>query len=140
MLELSLVGSCSSYESVSLCQQSWESCSLLTLSVQSTLCRQTLSLQGGCTNICLLGDDECPKHGLSQKMCFLCSLHAHLHRLLSEERATQDGSLTSSESQTPPGCTPLFYRGKCLDILSLSWGLSQKLCCFWSLLAHRLQS
>ena len=140
MLELYLVGSCSSYNSVSLCQKSWDSSSLLTLSGQTTLCRQALPLHGRYTDICLLGDDEFSKHGLSQKMCFLCSLRAHLLRLLSEERGMQDGSLTRSEIQSPPGWTPLFCHGKCSDIFSLKWGLFQKLCCFRSLLAHPLLS
>ena len=36
----------------------------------------------------------------------------------SEEHGTQDGSLNSSESQSPPGWTALFCCGKCPDILS----------------------
>jgi hypothetical protein len=52
---------------------------------------------------CLLAEDECLKQGLSQKMCCFCSLHAHLHRLVSEGHRTQDDSLTCSGSQRPPG-------------------------------------
>ena len=40
---LSLVSACSSGDSVSLYQQSWETSSLLSFSVQSTLCRQLSS-------------------------------------------------------------------------------------------------
>jgi hypothetical protein len=48
---LSLAGSCSSCDSVSLCQQSWESSSLLSLRSQTTFCRQGLLLQGKCTDV-----------------------------------------------------------------------------------------
>ena len=48
MIKLSLVGAWSSCDSVSLCQHSWESNSHLSSSGQSTLCRQTLLLQGRC--------------------------------------------------------------------------------------------
>jgi hypothetical protein len=34
-------------------------------------------------------------------------------------RGTQDGSLTCSGGQSPPGQTPLLWQGKCLDIWSL---------------------
>jgi hypothetical protein len=78
----------------------------------------------------LLADDEVPKQGLSQKMCCLCSLHAHLHRLVSEGHGTQDGSLTCSGGQSPPGQIPLLWWGRCPDIWSPKWGLSRKLCSF----------
>jgi hypothetical protein len=42
MIKLSLIGACSSCDSVSLCQHSWESNSHLSPSGQSTLCRQAL--------------------------------------------------------------------------------------------------
>jgi hypothetical protein len=48
MLNLSLAGACSSCDSVSLCQHSWESSSHLSSSGQSTLCRQPLLLKGRC--------------------------------------------------------------------------------------------
>ena len=64
----------------------------------------------------LLAEDEGPKQGLSQKKCCLCSLHAHLQRLVSEGHGTQDGSLTCSVGQSPPGQTPLLWRGMCLDV------------------------
>ena len=35
---------------------------------------------------------------------------------------------------------PLLWRRRCLDVWNLKWGLSQKLCCFCSLLAHPLQA
>jgi hypothetical protein len=48
---LSLVRACSSSDSVSLYQQTWETSSLLSFSGQSTLCRQALLLQGRCPDI-----------------------------------------------------------------------------------------
>ena len=85
---------------------------------------------------CLLAEDECLKQGLSQKMCCFCSLHAHLHRLVSEGHRTQDGSLTCSGGQSPPGQTPLLWQGRCPDVWSPKWGMSQKLCCFCSPYSH----
>ena len=58
---------------------------------------------------CLMAEDEDPKQGLSQKMCCLSSLHDHLHRLVSEGRGTQDGSLTCSGSQSPLMQLPLLW-------------------------------
>ena len=78
---------------------------------------------------CLLAEDEGWKQGLSQMMCCLCTLHACLHRLVSKGHRTQDGSLSCSGGQSPPGQTPLLWRGRCLDVWSPKWGLSQKLCC-----------
>jgi hypothetical protein len=51
MLDVLVVSgwSFSSCDSVSLCQHSWESNSLLSLSGQSTLCRQAFFWQGRCT-------------------------------------------------------------------------------------------
>ena len=43
---------------------------------------------------CLLTEDEGLKQGLSQKMCYLCILRAHLHRLVIEGHMSQDGSLS----------------------------------------------
>ena len=48
---MSLVRACSSSDYVSLYQQTWETSSLLSFSVQSTLCRQALLLQGRCPDI-----------------------------------------------------------------------------------------
>jgi hypothetical protein len=48
---LSLVRACSPGDYVSLYQQTWETRSLLSFSVQSTLCRQALLLQGRCPDI-----------------------------------------------------------------------------------------
>jgi hypothetical protein len=45
-------------------------------------------------------------------MCCLCSLHAHLHRLVSEELWTQDGSPTCSGAQSFPRWPSLLLRGK----------------------------
>jgi hypothetical protein len=81
-----------------------------------------------------------PKWGLSQKLCHFSILHSHLRRLVSKGPWTQDGSLTCSGSQSPPGQTPLLWQGRCLDVWSPKWGLSQKLCRFCSLLAHPSQS
>ena len=91
-------------------------------------CREGAQRSG--IQTCLLAEDEGPKQGLSQKMCCLCSLHGHLHRLVSKGQETQDGSLTCSGSQSPPGQTPLLWQGRCPDVWILKWGLSQKLCCF----------
>ena len=75
---------------------------------------------------CLLDEDEGMKPHLSQKMCCLCSLHAHLHRLVSEGCGTQDDSLICSGYQSPPGLTLLLWRGRCLDVWSPKQGLFQK--------------
>jgi hypothetical protein len=48
---LSLVRACSSGDSVSLYQQTWETSSLLSFSGQSILCKQALFLQGSCSDI-----------------------------------------------------------------------------------------
>ena len=79
---------------------------------------------------CLLAEDKGPKQSLSQKMGCLCSLHAHLHRLVSEGLKTQDGSHTCSGGQSPPRWSPLFWQGRCPDVWSPKRGLSQKLCSF----------
>jgi hypothetical protein len=97
-------------------------------------CREGAQISG--IQTCLLAEDEGPKQGLSQKMCCLCSLHGHLHRLVSKGQETQDGSLTCSGSQSPPGQTPLLWRGRCPDVWSLKRGLSQKLCRFCRLHSH----
>ena len=93
-------------------------------------CREGAQKSG--IQTCLLALDEGQKQGLPQKMCCLCSLHAHLHRLISEGHWTQDGSLTCSRGQSPPRQTLLLFP----DVWSLKQGLSQKLCCFCSLLSH----
>ena len=43
-------------------------------------CREGAQRSG--VQTCLLAEDEGPKQGLSQKMFCLCSLHAHVHRLV----------------------------------------------------------
>ena len=91
-------------------------------------CREGTQKSG--VQTCLLAEDEGPKQGLFQKMCCLCSPHSHLRRLVSEGPRAQDGSLTCSSNQSPPRQTPLLWRGRCLDVWSPKWGLSQKLCCF----------
>jgi hypothetical protein len=55
-------------------------------------------------------------------MCCLCSLQAHLHRLVSEEHWTQDGSLTCSGGQSPPRQTTLLWQNRCPDVWSLKRG------------------
>ena len=126
---MSLVGACSSCDSVSLYQQIWETRALLSFSGQSTLCRQALLLQGRCTDIgirtCLLAEDESPKWCLSQKLCSFYSLHSHLHCLVSERFRTIDGS---------PRCSGKDLPGK-VDTSPLVgnvpfWGLPKKLCDF----------
>ena len=59
--------------SCSMAEPSWAGCTPL-------LC------WGRCLNVWSL------KRGLSQKLCSFCSLHSHLHRLLSEGSGTQRGS------------------------------------------------
>ena len=66
-------------------------------------CREGAQISG--IQTCLLAEDEGLKQGLSQKICCFCSLHAHLHRLVSKGSRTQDGSLTCSGGQSPPGQT-----------------------------------
>jgi hypothetical protein len=78
----------------------------------------------------LLADNEGPKQGLSQKICCLCSLQAHLHRLVSEGHRKKDGPLTCSGGQSAPRLTLLLWRGRCPDVWNLKHGLSQKLCSF----------
>jgi hypothetical protein len=75
-------------------------------------CREGAQISG--VQTCLLAEDEGLKQGLSQKMCCLCCLHAHLHRLVSKGHGTQDGSLTYCGDQSPPGQTPLLWQGRCL--------------------------
>jgi hypothetical protein len=73
---------------------------------------------------CLLAEDEgpkqaCPRNGLPLQSA--CSLHSE-HRLVSEGPKTQDGSLTCSGGQSPPGRPPLLWRGRCPDVCSLKQG------------------
>jgi hypothetical protein len=75
-------------------------------------CREGTQKSG--VQTCLLAEDEGPNQGLSQKMVCLCSLCAHLHRLVSEGPKTQDSLLTCSEVQSLPGQPPLLWRGQCL--------------------------
>ena len=51
-------------------------------------CREGAQRSG--VQTCLLAEDEGLKQGLSEKMCCLCSLHTHLHRLVSEGPGTRD--------------------------------------------------
>ena len=130
-----LVGACSSSDSVSLSQQTWEKSFLLSPSVRVlsagklSSCREGVQRSG--IQTCLLAEDEDPKQGLSQKMCCLCSLHTHLYRLVSEGPGTHYGSLTCSGAQSPHR-----WQGRCPDVWSLKWGLSQKLCGFCSPHSH----
>jgi hypothetical protein len=100
-------------------------------------CREGAQRSG--VQTCLLAEDEGPKQGLSQKMCCFCSLHAHLHRLVSEGHGPQDGSLRLQRrlcGQSPPEWIPLLWQGRCPDVWSLKQGLSQKLCSFCSPHSH----
>jgi hypothetical protein len=122
-----VAGACFSCDSVILCQQSWESSSLLSLSGQSTLCRQALLLQRRCTKIWHSDQPSAwrwrAKTGPAPEMCCLCSLRAHLHRLVFEEGPrTQDGSLICSGGQSPPNWSPLLLRGRYLDVWTLKQG------------------
>ena len=83
-------------------------------------CREGAQRSG--VQTCLLAEDEGLKQGLSQKMCCLCSLHAHLHRLVSKGPGTQDGSLTCSASQSLPRWPPLFWPRRCPDVWRPKWG------------------
>ena len=91
-------------------------------------CREGAQISG--VQTCHLAEDEGPKQELSHKMCCLCSLYAHLHRLVSEGHSTQNRSLTCSCGQSPPRQTPLLWHGRCPDVWSPKRGLSQKLCHF----------
>ena len=90
-------------------------------------CREEAQLSGVQTY--LLAEDEGLKQGLSQKICCLYNLQAHLHRLVSEEHGTQDGSLTSRVDTSP-------LVGKMPRCLCLNRCLSQKLCSLCCQLAH----
>ena len=96
-------------------------------------CRECAQISG--IQTCCLAEDEGPKQGLSKKLCSLClsqklccfySLHSHLHRLVSQESRTQDGS-PNLLRQSPPRQTPLLWQGMCLDVWSPKCGLLQKL-------------
>ena len=52
------------------------------LSAGKFSCREGAHISG--IQFCLLAEDGGLKQGLSQKMCCLCCLHDHLHRLVSE--------------------------------------------------------
>jgi hypothetical protein len=91
-------------------------------------CREGAQISG--IQTCLLAEDEGLKQGLSQKMCCFCSLHAHLHRLVSEGHRTQDDSITCSGDQSPPWQTTSPLAGKVPRCLEPKRGLSQKLCHF----------
>ena len=106
---MSLARACSSCDSVSLCQQTWESSSLLSLSVRVLIagklssCREDAQIS--VIETCLLAEDDGLKQGLSQKLCWfclsqrLCSFciqHSHLHRVVSEISWTRDDSPSCS--------------------------------------------
>jgi hypothetical protein len=74
---------------------------------------------------CLLAEDEGPKQGLSQKMCFLCSLCIHLHRLVSKGPGTQDGLLSCSGGQSPHRRPLLLWWRRCPDVWSWKWVCSR---------------
>jgi hypothetical protein len=145
-----LVRACSSHDSVSLYQQTWETSSLLNFIVQCTFFRQALLLPGRCTDIWHSNlppsEDEGLKQGLSQKLCWfplsqrLCSFciqHSHLNRLVSDRSWTRDGSPRCSSKALMSGgggvgrgtdTSPL--PGKVPGCLEPKTGLPQKLCGF----------
>ena len=114
---LSLLGAFSSYDSVSLYQQTWETSSLLCVSVVRVLSAGKLSSSREGAQIsgfrtCFLAEDEGLKQGLSQKLCHFClsqklcsfcSLHYQLRRLVTKESGTQDvpHRCSAAESSTP---------------------------------------
>jgi hypothetical protein len=126
-----VAGGCSSCDSVSLCQQSWASSTLLSLSGQSTLCRQALLFREGAQSsgiqTCLLAEDEGQKQDLSQKMCCFCSLCANLHRQVSEGPGTKVAPSPAPAGRALSRQTPLLCQGRCPDVWSSKLGLSQKL-------------
>ena len=101
----SLAGACSSCDSVGLYQHSWEFNSVLSPSVQSTLCRQSLLLQGRCTEV---WSSALPsgwrwrtKGTLSKKLCCFCSPCALMLGLVFERPGIQDGALTWALASDP---------------------------------------
>jgi hypothetical protein len=56
-----------------------------------------------------------------------CSPHSSLHRLVSEGSGNQDGSPRSLAKPSWGMQTCLLWQGRCLDVWSLKWHLSQKL-------------
>jgi hypothetical protein len=71
---VSLIRACSSHDSVSLCQQTWESSSLLSLSGQNTLCRQALLFQGRGTASWMkmkTRNKACPRRCVASAVCML---------------------------------------------------------------------
>ena len=91
---MSLVRACSSCDSVSLYQQTWETSSLLSFSGQSTLCRQALLLKGRCTDIWrsdLPPGRRCRHEtGPVPEVVSFCSPHSYLCRLVLEGSGNQD--------------------------------------------------
>jgi hypothetical protein len=135
-----------SCDSVSLCQHSWESNSLLTPSAQSTLCRPPLllqeSIQRFVSQLSLLDEDEGPK-GSCPRSSLASVVQAH---------SWADWSLRDpgykmvpspvSWGQSPPWRLALCWWGRCAEVwvsdLPPGWGwrpectLSKKLCCFYA--------
>ena len=77
-------------------------------------CREGAQISG--IQTCLLAENEGLKQGLSQKMYCLCSLQAHLHRLISEGCGTKISPALAV--RTLPGQTPLLWQGRCPDVWS----------------------
>jgi hypothetical protein len=130
-----VVRACSSCDSVSLYQKTWETRSLLSFSGQSTPCRQVSSCREGSQIsgvwTCFLAEDEVLKQGLSQKLCSFCSWHSHLHTLVSERSWTIDGSPRFSGKALLAGADTSPLAGKVRpDVWSPKQGLPQKLCGF----------
>jgi hypothetical protein len=121
-----MVRACSSCDSVSLYQQTWETSTLLSFSDQSTLCRQALLLQGRYTDIwlqtCLLTENEGLKQGLSQKL---------VTSVVNSLTCTDQSQRDPGTKMAPPGAqTKPSRQGRCLDVWRLKRGLPQKLCGF----------
>jgi hypothetical protein len=105
MFQLSLARACSSWDSLILCQYSWESNSLLSPRGQITLSSQALLWQGRCREVWSSdlppGWRWRPKGTLSKKLCCFCGQCALLCGLVSERSRIQDGFLPESQSQSP---------------------------------------
>ena len=119
---MSLVRACSSSDSVSLYQQTWETSSLLSFSDQSTFsgtlssCMEGAQISGIWT--CLLAEDDGLKQALSQKLCSFCSWHSHLHNLVSGGHGLEMAPPCAQAKPSQMVQTPLLWQGRCPVIWS----------------------
>jgi hypothetical protein len=80
---------------------------------------------------CLLTEDKGTKQGLSQKLFSFCSLHSHLHRLVSEGSRNQDGYLRCSRKALTCGADTSPLAGMVTGCLESEMGSVPKLCQFY---------